>query len=466
MKYFIICTLFCLSLSAQATEESLSQENVLDPELSESFLTLPPQDAYQRAQAVLNYFKLPVEVTNEEALRPFQMASSLSEMQAILKIYDVDQQFSRFVRIENQTMNVFEDRDGHSIKDFEFNFSQAEDSSYASEAMDHLIAAKNNPTELPLKNLRVVLDPGHMSTHAWDVRTGKFVKDSNGVVISEGLINLQTCLVLKAELEKLGATVLVTREGHDPVTKTALESLDLKKFGRLALREKSLEDWFQALLSKAAPGPELYQAFENSSNFKSLFKESARDNYFILREDLQARVEVINDFNPDISLVIHYDTSDPPGNPNGVGTRSYSKVKTYVHGGLAKEEWATQEDRKHVLLHVLDPLAWNASFSLAKSVVNSMSGALGLAHDVSGGGSSRLVAPGVFARNLFITRKMHGHAHTYVECLHYNDPSEFKSLMQKDYQLQVDGKTTYYSKRLQQVAFGIRDGVVNFVKTN
>jgi N-acetylmuramoyl-L-alanine amidase len=465
MKYLLFVLLFVLSLSASATEESQGAD-LIDLGLSENYLNLPPAEAYQRSQAVFNYFGLPLEHSNQEDLRPFQKATSLPEMQAILKIYDVDNQLKRFVRIESQAMEVFLDRDGLAKKDFDLEFSSDENSHHVSQSLLNLEAAKKNPTDLPLKNLRIALDPGHMSTHAWDIRTGKFVKDLKGVVISEGMINLQTCLVLKAELEKLGATVLVTREDHNPVTKTPLESLDLQEFGHRALRERSLEDWFQALLSKAAPGPELYKAFENNLIFKSLFKESARDNYFILREDLEARVEIMNEFNPDISLVIHYDTSDPPGNPNGVGSRSYSKVKTYVHGGLAKEEWATQEDRMHVLLHVLDPLSWNASFNLAKSVVNNMVQTLSLSHDVSGGGSSRLVAPGVFARNLFITRKMHGHAHTYVECLHYNDPSEFKSFLQKDFELEIDGKTTYFSKRLQQVAFGIRDGVVEFVKTN
>ncbi len=465
MKTLMCALVLLLSTSVFATDDSVAIDPFQD-ENKESFyfLPLPPSQAYSRAQAVFNYFKVPTEVSNEDSIRVFQSATSLAEMKQILDVIDTTIQFGRFVRVSTDSMDVFQDRDGYTKKDFHFEFSPTKDSTYIPDAIANITNARNNSEEEPLRGLRIALDPGHMSTRDWELRTGKYVKNRSGIIISEGLIVLQTALLLKTEFEKLGATVTLTREDHQPVSKVTLSSLDLKEFGRLALRERSLEDWFQSLLTVAAPGPALYSAFEKSSKVQALFKESARENYFIVREDLKARVNAIDEAKPDISLVLHYDTIDPPGNPNGVGTSPYSKVKTYIHGALSAQEWATQDDRLHVLKHALDPETYKASLGLAKSVVNNLSSTLGLVHDVSGGGNSKLIAPGVFVRNLYISRKMHGHAHAYVECLHYNDPKEFKALQQKDFQVAIAGQTTYYSKRLQQVVFGIRDGVVKFVR--
>ncbi|MFL5785265.1 MAG: N-acetylmuramoyl-L-alanine amidase [Bacteriovoracaceae bacterium] len=422
-------------------------------------LRLAPSEIYSRTQAVMKHFQVPDEASNLEALGPYQSLTTAEDMKGVLKILDASGELKRFVKIDSDEMYIFSDRDGYAHEDATYVFSKNTESTFISPALLNLSAARNNLPAEALKNLKIALDPGHMNSGDWESRTGKFVKDLAGHRVSESVINLQTALVLKEELEKLGAIVLVTREGAAPVSTIPREELNLTDYGRLALRERAFESWFQDLLNTAPAGTSLFNAFEKSSKVQALFKESARDNYFILRNDLDARVEKIDDFQPDISLVIHYDAAT-----SGVNPISYSRVKTYVHGSLGSEEWATQEDRRHVLLHALDPVSSKSSFDLARSVVNSLSKNLGLPTDSGGGGNSTLVAPGVFSRNLFITRKMHNHAHTYVECLHYNDPSEFKAFLQKDFPLVIDGETTYYSRRLRDVAFAIRDGVVNFVR--
>jgi N-acetylmuramoyl-L-alanine amidase len=465
-SYFLI-VLFFIATSAYATDDSVVNDPLKVESVNYKSFTrqIHPADAYARTQAVFNFFHLPLEESLDEALQPFQGSTTVSDFKRILNILDPQNFLFRFSRLENDSLDIFLDRDSLTHKDTTLEFT-ANASTPISVVAHNLAMAKSNAPAQQLKGLRVAIDPGHMSTKEWDQLTGKYIKDNQKKTISEGMINLQTSLLLKAELEKLGAVVLVTREDHQPISKVPLAKLDLNDFGLQALRERSLESWFQELLSSAPAGPELFNAFKNHPRFQALFKESARANYFILREDLRARVDSIDNFRPDISLVIHYDALAPAGSPNGVNTKPYSKVKTYVHGSLATEEWATQDDRLQVLKHVLDPASWDASFNLSQSVVNSLSETLNLKHDVSGGGGSYAVAPGVFARNLFITRKMAGHAHTYIECLHYNDPSEFKALLQKDFSLMINGENTYYSKRLQQVVFGIRNGVVKFVSHN
>lgn len=464
MKVFSILSLLLLASTALATDDSVVNDpfKKFNKESFQKILPISPAESFARTQAVLNYFGVPEEASNADLMPLYDRGQSLSSLTKILQILDPDNQFFRFGRIESDALQVYLDRDSREEEDASILFN-LNGPTYKSQAIENLQLAKTNPSDQPLKGLKIAIDPGHMSTRDWDKYTGKFVKDRAGNYVSEGLIALQTALLLQQDFEALGAVVKLTREDHEAVTEVPLRSLDVQTYGLEALREQSLQSWFLALISQNPVGSLLYNSFANNAKFKSLFKESARYNYFVLREDLEARVKIFEEFQPDISFAIHYDSQDPPRNPNGVNTRNYSRVKTYVHGSISPEEWATNSDRRYYLHHALDTASWDASFSLAKSVVNSLSSTLGLGYDNGGGGTSKMVAPGVFSRNLYVTKKSFGHAHTYIECLHYNDPTEFKRMLRKDYTMEIAGQTTYYSSRVRQVANAIRDGVLSFV---
>lgn len=453
--------------AAWASEDSVPNDIFLKKKLSRFenkslFLRLKttPIEIYQRSQSVLRFFNVPEELSNIELEKIYSGVQSPQELSRILSRMDFNQQFIRFTNSSSDGLTFFNDRDGFQVADAKFNYG---DTDYSTEAIERLQRAKNNPAELPLRGLRIALDPGHMSTKEWEKRTGKFVKDKRGVIISEGLINLQTTMLLKQEFEKLGAEVKLTRDHHESVSELKYEELDLPTYARKALRADLYDEWFLTLVD-TYENEVLFKKFEQDQNLKNLFSEKARNNYFILGADLDARVDSIEEFDPDITLVIHYDSQDPANNPNGVNSKRYSRVKTYIHGAIDPTEWARKEDRGFLMHKLFDSKSTNASFNLAVAVVNGLKKELKLDYDTGGGGYSKLVAPGVFARNLFITKKLHGHAHTYVECLHYNDPGEFKAMLAKDFPLIIQGQTTHYSKRLKQVVLGIRNGVLNFVQ--
>lgn len=461
MLYPLI-SLFFLS-SAFATEDSVVNDPFKSiPKAAPRINPISPVESFVRTQAVLNYFGVPAEASNADLADVFSNQQSAGELGRILRILDPRGQFARFTKIENDTLSVFLDRDGRTQEDAVIALAPSA-APAVTDAIQNLVRARQNPADRPLLGLTIAIDPGHMSTREWDRYTGKFVRDRAGNYVSEGLIALQTALLLKQDFEALGAVVKLTRTDHEAVTDVPLRSLDIQAFGREALREQSLQAWFLALVSQNPVGPRLYNAFSNSLQFKALFKESARYNYFVLREDLAARVRAFEEIRPDISFSIHYDSQDPPRDPNGVNSRSYSRVKTYVHGSLSPEEWATNTDRRAYLRHALDTASWDASFNLATKVVGSLSRTLKLGYDQGGGETSAQVAPGVFSRNLYLTKLAHGHAHTYIECLHYNDPTEFRAMLRRDHTLVINGETTYYSSRVRQVADAIRDGVVSFV---
>src|SRR5690606_35232875 len=146
------------------------------------------------------------------------------------------------------------------------------------------------------------------------------------------VMTLQTALLLREELENLGAEVRLTREELVPVSPRRPEELDLGKFARLTLLESADRSWFRNLVLRWPVGPELFREFERSGQVRSLFEEFRRGTYFIGREDLDARIGIAREFEPDLILVIHFDAVPGGEDSHGVSPRAYNYTKAYVPG--------------------------------------------------------------------------------------------------------------------------------------
>ena len=425
---------------------------------------LPPAEIFARTQAVLSHFSAPEEADSQPFVAPYAGLQTKSGAEAVLAIADPMRQFVRFGSLGESGIAAFLDRDVRGVPDYDVGFAPAKIERAPDAGRGGLVSrlrkAANNPRRYLLEGLKVMLDPGHMGGQLWDARTGKYVHDAQGAKLSEGVLNLQTALLLERELTELGATVRLTHRSFAPTSTLSWETLPLEVFGRSELRRQSLAPWFQGLLDSAPAGEELYATFALRPEFQHLFSEAARAQYFLLRADLDARADSIADFAPDITLVLHYDAWD-----NTVGTRRYDRTKVYILGDIDPAEFATRSDRLFLARHMLDPETWDASLELGRSVVRSLRRNLRIEYDEYGGGVSHAVEPGVFARNLVLSRKTFGHAVTYIEALHYNDPEEFAALRDYKYDLSIDGVNYPYSDRLLVVVDAIRQGVLNFVES-
>jgi N-acetylmuramoyl-L-alanine amidase len=434
-----------------------------DQSIPGPFLSLPAAERYSRAEAVLKHFQAPTEKPAPSMLAPLSQLQSRDGAAKILSILDPKKQFGRFFSDDDAGIRAFLDRDSLKIEDSRAEFAiRGEPLRQTGLIEKFRRAARNNPQNLPLQGLKIAIDPGHMGGDLWDTRTGKFVKDKSGEKISEGMINLQAALLLEGEFRKLGATVALTHRKLAPVTTLPYDGLSLEEFGRQELRGESLSPWFDALLEKAPAGPSLYEAFAKSTPFKKLFSDTSKGNYFILRADLSARWEAVEAFSPDITLIIHFDATGP----NTVSPVPLDGTKVYVVGTFDPPEFATQRSRQRFAKHLLDPEAWTSSLALGRFVVQKLKNELGIAYDKTGGGSSVEVEPGIFARNLGVSTALSGHAVTFIEVLHYDDPSEFRRLRDFKYKLTIDGVSTAYSERLVQVVNAIKFGVLGFVASH
>ena len=464
-----------LFFAGMLATQAYASPDELDPlpwDPVESFNSqLPPEELFRRTHVVLSHFGVPIEPDSRPFLAKYSAHQSRSGLESILGTVDPLNQFSRFSIFDSMNLRVFQDRDARNVGDYEVLLNTTdivEDITPGGFAERLRRAATDNSAYLPLKGLRIALDPGHMGSALWDQRTGKYVHSRDGRVLSEGILNLQTALLLETELQKLGAEVYVTHRTPGAVSTVPYESFSIQKYGRRALLQRSLESWFQKLLGKSISDVALVKSFERDPTVKSIFSENSRSDYFIRTVDLFARSDNMEQFNPDISLVIHYDAAGTADDPNGVSPYPRTRTKVYVYGSVDGSEWASRSDRLDAAKHLLDPVAWDKSLELSRAVVHNLHSKLKIDYDDrnAGGGFSRWLEPGIFSRNLVLSRKLSGRAVTYVECLHYNDKKEFEALSRADYSMQIGGTSYPYSKRLFQVVEALRDGVLEFVDGN
>jgi N-acetylmuramoyl-L-alanine amidase len=305
-----------------------------------------------------------------------------------------------------------------------------------------------------LLGLKVLIDPGHMGSAEWDENTGKYVQVAAGKV-SEGEINLHTALLLAQQLEKLGASVRLTRQTLAPASKIPLSQYDPTS----DIHEyfySSLDDWIDPHFDLELP--ELVQAVRRSPQFSRMNSANRKTEFFIRGEDLKARTDLIAEFEPDITLDIHFDASDRNAVQNRVNA-----LEAYVPGSFLKTETGSKATRAYALKHLLEVRRWSESVRLAKAITQKMSQHLKvpLLKTMHYPGAVK-VHDGVYARNLAITKRaIHGLV-VYLECLKYDHVTEHRVLLNKNKTGQYKQQTFLYSSRLDTVVSGIMAGILDY----
>ncbi len=256
-----------------------------------------------------------------------------------------------------------------------------------------------------LIGMKVAIDPGHLG--------GKYARLEERFIdippslerkevirFDEGTLSLLTAKYLKLLLEKEGAEVMLTR------TEIAQ-----------GVYEK---DFFSYLKDS----PELWWG-------ETPLSELFRKHYNPL--DLRARAEKINAFSPDLSIVIHYNSAeatDGARSNHGVTASNYNMVfipGAFCHGELAKSE------SRHEFIRLLVTEDLPQSLSLSRSILSEFVSHLAVPI-VSSNDKARYLDSvclkldeGVYARNLGLTRLIHGPV-CYGETLIQNNIYECQNL--------------------------------------
>ena len=454
---FKILTLFLLASSVTNASTDETIKALPDSSTWKSQQSIPDQELFQRAQAAFEYLNIPAESEDDHYLDHVASPFSFNALTARLKIFDPLLSFIQYLQFNDQEARVFQDRFSKTVPDLSYQFRPVNSNMSLKE---RILRAQKNAALSQLKGLRIALDPGHMGGDFWDSQTGKFVSDGHRKV-SEGLINLQVCLLLKKNLEVLGATVLITHQGLTAVSALDFKSFNLDPFAQEEIRFHSNESWFVSLLSSAASFYDIPKKIDSSAVIHDFFHEHRRNEYFIKRADLDARVQMMARFKPDITLYIHHDTAFN----GGISDLSPSKTRAFIPGSFQANEVADRASRRFLMNHWVDEEAWDLSLQMIRETLHQIHLQMGIPLATSDGNQSVKVEDGIFSRNLLVPRKLQDSVSAYYELFFYDRRQEFNALSETKYSVLIDGKSYPYSERLKQSVQSLQDGLVHFVQS-
>lgn len=286
----------------------------------------------------------------------------------------------------------------------------------------------------PLKGFRIALDPGHVAGDFETALTeGKYIymKPSPAthmqpVQFFEAGITLPTAWVIREKLEALGATVLMTR------TQPGRGALGL------TFEEWKNYRWDSLMQAEEAAGT---LTAEEIRQWKTKKQDKDIMTRFFTPEDLRERARIINAFHPHLTLIIHYNVDSPnwekrdaEGNFSPTG-QNYCMA--FVPGAFMAGELARPEDRL-AFLRMLLTRDVAQSIELSKAFIHHSTRITGVPvvsqeyplrylHNAS----VYTGFPGVYARNLSLTRMINGPV-CYGESLCQDNISESRTFNTRD----------------------------------
>lgn len=308
--------------------------------------------------------------------------------------------------------------------------------------------------KLPLKGLRIAIDPGHT---AFDTAMGrtedKYLlfkayngKDSVMVSLAEGMLTFQTATKLAEELRAEGAEVFVTRK-----------AADITAFGKTYAQWRK-EDYLRTLDS-------LLKVYPDDIHLRRLKSGKLKDENSIFRyvfrdAELRKRAELINAFHPDLTVIIHFNVDDQ----NKPWTKATNKnfCMAFVGGSFQAGELSDPERRFDFLRLLLTDDIENSSMASGHATLEFQSELevpLAKQSDAAYLTEHCIPAnyPGVFCRNLSLTRMIQGTL-IYGETLYQDNAKECLRLSQKG---KVENEA---NDRLTEVAEAYNKAILDWAK--
>lgn len=378
-----------------------------------------------------------------------------------LYIYDKSSIYPEFVLYWKEVghfLRLFYNEDYHSMQKIYKN--KGDDPFYLNNWRDFLQYDLGAP--ISIGGLRVALDPGHFAGN-WDeaVQERRYLKvkatelgepaTNPDKSVYEAQLTDFTVMALADTLRRLGAEVHITREPGKsavgkPFNKWYVEDFqnDLKK---AVVNGEITSKQAQVLLAESKP-----YVFEN----------------FYKYLDFVNRSRSINDFNADVTLVIHYNADED----NERFEQRYSRLTNdnfsmvfipgaYVWGELYKQ------DARLEMVRLLVSSDLEESERLARLTIKKLS-ELGVPPIPR---ENDLMHPkkycvdsqyeGVYHRNMYLTRSIESPI-AYVEALYQDNKKEFPLLLKRDHK--VHGVAM--PKRCAEVAYKLLENLQDWVKEN
>ena len=215
--------------------------------------------------------------------------------------------------------------------------------------------------KLPLRGVRIALDPGHIggkwSEFEWRHNVWRKNPTRKTIIIREGELTLRTAKELRRKLEALGATVYMTRT--EAGTGNPYRLRDFKKYGDNLARN--------ALADPKLGGLLLGLKKSTRERALSCLRLYAMRKQFLF-EAIRYRVKKVAAFKPDFMISIHYNNG-----ARGIGKRLNQKILAMIKGNVAPERLYNDYWRFRLLRDSFAVGEFNASAHLGKHLLNNMS---------------------------------------------------------------------------------------------
>ena len=318
------------------------------------------------------------------------------------------------------------------------------------------------PLDHPLKGIRIALDPGHMATTMEEAKMEKkFIEmkanEKTGlkkdISLIEAQLTFETTALLKIKLEEQGGIVLLTRPNYHG---TAFE-IDFPP------SSTAFDQWmrtsFKAATDTACANQDITeeekQFLLNQASKKEIFRK------LFTSLETKERARKINAFNPDFTIIIHYNVDEK--NLDWAAPTKKNFDMTFVSGSFMKDELEKPINRAEFLRLIISPdIKRSIKFSsyFIKSFEKNLQVPTAQFADADYLQHYSLPTekPGVYCRNLALTRLVHGTL-VYGETLYQDNESELRALSKKT--IQVNGVQT--SERVQQVASAYYEAILNYL---
>lgn len=345
------------------------------------------------------------------------------------QLFDPFGGLTSYLAIQNENVTVFESPGILPTPELKLSFADAPEHKrvighdYRSPA--EFRAMKKDPVK-PLTGLRVAIDPGHIGGKWGEIENRSIYYKGYGL-IQEGDMNIITARIIKAELEKLGAEVFLSREDLEPVT---------------PLRPADMEAEARSILS----GQDIHSSIPKSRVVKTISATDDRlkelENFlFYRRYEILARGEKIRGFHPDITIVLYINAT--PRSMRHELTDSNRNI-FFVEGAYTKKELSDPHKRFRLFYKLLEDVV-PLETEVARAISDEFQKTTKLPAVLYGDSSTtRLVIPDYFyvvARNLVANREYDGPV-VVTEPYFMNNRLTARRLLKGDY----DGTWTFEGK--------------------
>ncbi len=329
----------------------------------------------------------------------------------------------------------------------------------------------NSYSDKPFHGLRVAIDPGHLGGRMAQIEE-RFIdmklpdEQQTRIQFDEGALATVTAMVLKHFLTQVGADVFLTRdEAGKSVFKQSFEEWCADVFGVTDDTQWLTEENRKKVFLHLANAQASVAASENlARRLKLMAQASLEDKVQLIKKtlfrvcynslDLKARSEKINEFNPHLTIIIHFNAN---GGSEDISMMDYNLA--FIPGSFLKGELSGQAARyEFVRLIVSNDV--EESLRLSQAIVKNLETGLKVPlmnSDFYLSDAVKFAQDGIYCRNLALTRLVHSPL-CYGETLIQNNPDEAKRLALKDFNF----NGVIISSRIYEVASAYFKGISQY----